>query len=48
MRHEQHAKRLCSLTLPRRPTASATNTWREPAAKFFKNEIIVGKDLMVV
>jgi ribonuclease BN (tRNA processing enzyme) len=24
------------------------DTWREPAAKFFKGEIIVGKDLMVV
>jgi ribonuclease BN (tRNA processing enzyme) len=22
--------------------------WREPVAKFFKGEIIVGKDLMVV
>jgi ribonuclease BN (tRNA processing enzyme) len=24
------------------------DTWREPAAKYFKGEIIVGKDLMVV
>jgi ribonuclease BN (tRNA processing enzyme) len=23
-------------------------TWRAPAAKYFKGEIIVGKDLMVV
>jgi len=23
-------------------------TWREPVPKFFKGEIIVGKDLMVV
>jgi ribonuclease BN (tRNA processing enzyme) len=24
------------------------DSWREPAAKYFKGEIIVGKDLMVV
>ena len=24
------------------------DTWREPVAKFFKGEIIVGKDLMIV
>jgi hypothetical protein len=24
------------------------DTWREPVAKYFKGEIIVGKDLMVV
>lgn len=26
----------------------ADDTWREPVAKYFKGEIIVGKDLMVV
>ena len=24
------------------------DTWREPVAKFFKDEIIVGKDLIIV
>jgi ribonuclease BN (tRNA processing enzyme) len=29
-------------------TASTDKTWRAPVAKYFKGEIIVGKDLMVV
>ena len=38
----------CALDLAPAIDSISDDTWREPAAKFFKGEIIVGKDLMVV